>query len=181
MQVWVIESDGVPAPELFNSTQGLGTPIAIDKNTQIAYYYDSTLGVTPFGGSGGDGWTYLLLSSDYTVTSSTPVSVPGLSFTPEASSEYRVEGQLMVETDTLNNGASPGISWPSGLTRGVIRISAPASSTGEALYLGNTSSSGRAVPATSPASTLLPSEISATFLTGASPSGDFAITISSAT
>lgn len=181
MQIWVIESDGVPSPELFNSTQGFGTPIAIDKNTQIAYYYDSTLGVTPFGGSGGDGWTYLLLSSAYTVTSSTPIPVPGLSFTPEASSEYRVEGQLMVSTDTLNNGAAPGVSWPSGLTRGVIRISAPQSSTSEALYLGNTSSSGRAVPSVSPASTLLPAEISSTFLTGASPSGDFSITISSAT
>lgn len=177
-QIWVIESDGVPSPELFNSTQGLGTPVAIDKNTQIAYYYDSSLGVTPFG---SDGWEYLILTSDFTVVSSTPTVVPGLSFTPDVSSTYRVEGQLMVETNTLNNGPAPGVSWPSSLTRGVIRISIPESSTGEALFLGNSSSNGRAVPSTFPASTLLPSEVSSTFVSSGSTSGDFSITLSSAT
>ncbi len=177
-QIWVIESDGIPPATLFNSTQGLGTPIAIDKNTQIAYYYDSTLGVTPFG---SDGWTYLVLDSDFTVVSSTPTVVPGLSFIPEASSTYLVEAELMVETATLNNGPSPGVSWPSGLTRGVIRISTPQSSTSEALFLGNSSANGRAVPATFPVNTILPAEVSSTFLVGASPSGNFSLTLSSAT
>jgi len=179
--IWVFEHAGIPNAELFGSTQGLSTPIIIDNTTQIAYYYDAALGVTALaGGSGGDGWTYLILSADVTASSTTPAVVPGLSFTPTASVKYRVEGQLLLETTVTDNGPCPGVSWPSGLSQGVIRLSVPESSTGEALLLGNESANSRAVPATFPMNTCLPGEISATFLVGATPSGDFAITLSSA-
>lgn len=183
--IWVFEHAGVPGEELFNSAQGLSTPIIIDNTTQIAYYYDAVLGVTAIAGSGGggpgsDGWTYLILTADVTAGSASPAVIPGLAFTPVSGSEYRVEGQLLVETNLLDNGPSPGVSWPSGLTSGVIRLSVPESSTGEALLLGNISANSRAVPSTFPVNTALPCEISATFLSGGAVSGDFAITISSA-
>lgn len=175
MAIWVIEHDGVPSAELFSSTQGQGTPIVIDKNTQIPYYYDTDLGVTPFGSSG---WTYLFLASDVTSQSSTPADVTGLTFTPDASSRYAVEGMLMVETDTLNKAPRIGVNWPSGLTRGTARISVPSSTSAETLAFGNSTADVECQPSTFPASTLLQAEIRATFLSGGSPSGNFAVTLS---
>ena len=182
-QIWVLEYTGVPPAEVFNSASGFSTPIVIDTQTDQGYYYKNGTGVTPLagGGSGGDGWTYLILSADYTVVNSSPVAIPGLAFTPEASSTYIVEAQLLVSTDIVDNGPAPGVNWPSGLSAGVVRIIIPESSTSEAVFNGNISADGRAIPATFPVNTILPGAVASTFSSGASPSGNFALTLSSAT
>ena len=177
-QIWVLEYDGIPPAEVFNSAGGLSTPLVIDTQADRGYYYKNGTGVTPL--AAGDEWTYVYLTSDYSLLSATPTIIPGLAFTPEASSTYMVEAQLLVQTDTLNNGPSPGVDWPSGLTLGGIKITVPESSTGEALFNGNHLADGRAVPATFPASEPLLSLISSTFTVGGSPSGNFSLTISSA-
>lgn len=128
-------------------------------------------------GSPTDSWTYIWLSSDVTASSTTPVSV--FSFTPSASTKYIVEGQLIVETSSSSNGPCPGVSWPSGLSSGVVRISAPTSGSSEALFLGNSSASGRAVGSGASASTPYPASVNATFTVGGSPSGTFVVNISS--
>jgi len=181
MQVWVIESDGVPDEALLNSNQGLGTRIAVDSNTDIGYYYKSGNGVTPLAGGGVDRWTYLIFNTDFTIVSSTPTVLTATAFTPIADSVYRVEGQLMLETDTANNGPCPGVDWPSGLTSGVIRFTTAEGTLTEALLNANDGANDRVEPATFPANTVLPADFSCTFLTGSSPSGDFALTISSLT
>jgi hypothetical protein len=130
-------------------------------------------------GSPTDSWTYIWLSSDVTVSSTTPVSV--FSFAPSASTKYIVEGQLIVETSSSSNGPCPGISWPSGLSSGVAKLTAPKGATSEAVFLGNSSASGRAVGTGASASTPYPASVNSTFTTGGSPSGNFVINISSET
>lgn len=177
-QIWVLEYTGVPPAEVFNSTGGRSTPLVIDNTDDTAYYYKEGTGVTPLA---ADSWTYLYLTSDYTLLSSTPTDIPGLAFTPEASSTYIVEAQLLVSTDIVDNGPAPGVNWPSGLSSGVVRITVPESSTSEAVFNGNISADGRAIPATFPVNTILPGAVASTFSSGASPSGNFALTLSSAT
>lgn len=181
-QIWVLEYDGVPPAEVFNSASGFSTPIVIDTQTDQGYYYKNGTGVTPLagGGSGGDGWTYLILSADYTVVNSSPVAIPGLSFTPTAFSSYVVEAQLLVQTNVVDNGPSPGVDWPGGISLGGVKITIPESTTGEAVFNGNHTADGRAVPATFPASTPLLGLACSTFTMGGSPSGNFSLTISSA-
>lgn len=177
-QIWVLEYDGIPPAEVFNSASGFSTPVVINTQTDRGYYYKNSVGVTPL--AAGDEWTYVYLTSDYPVVASSPVVIPGLAFAPEASSTYLVEAQLLVQTDTLNNGPSPGVDWPGGISLGGIKISIPEGSTGEALFNGNHLADGRAVPATFPASAPFLSLINSTFTMGGSPSGNFSLTISSA-
>lgn len=139
-QIWVLEYDGIPPAEVFNSASGFSTPVVINTQTDRGYYYKNSVGVTPL--AAGDEWTYVYLTSDYPVVASSPVVIPGLAFAPEASSTYLVEAQLLVQTDTLNNGPSPGVDWPGGISLGGIKISIPESSTGRLFLTGTTSPMG---------------------------------------
>lgn len=177
-QIWVLEYTGVPPAEVFNSASGLSTPLVIDSTEDRGYYYKNGTGVTPL--AGGDEWTYLELSSDYSIASTSPVVIPGLAFAPEASSEYIVEAHLIVQTDTLDNGPAPGVDWPGGISLGGIKITIPEGTTSEAVFNGNHLADGRAIPATFPQSSPLLGIVASTFKMGASPSGNFSLTISSA-
>lgn len=83
------------------------------------------------GGSGADlswvpGWTYVVLGSDESNTTTTPVTT-ALAFTPAASATYRVEVHGFAETSTAGIGVQLGWSVPTGLTRwcGTTRIPGP--------------------------------------------------------
>jgi len=245
--IWVSTSTGVPSAEAFNSTAGFGTPVIVDTNTGISYYYKPGVGVSAVNSPGASGlsahsaltglgaddhtqyhtdargdaryaplahvgssgaahaiathavagflsaadktaldaliaspsdpWTYVVLVADATVSSTTPVSTL-LQFSPAASHTYIAEGQLMLETTDATVGPCPGVSWPSGLTRGVISIRVPDSSTTSSEYHFDNSAPGRAVSTGLPINTPFPAEFAATLSTGGAPSGAFAITIS---
>lgn len=166
---------GVPTADLFANTQAEGSNVIIDSTTDIAYYYKEGTGVLPLA---GDPWTYLTLASDFTATSSTPANIPGLAFTPSASQTYVVEGQLLLRSEGTTIGVKPGVSWPTGLTDGAARIDTPNSSSSVVLANLNYSSSGSASGTDFPTSdTSFLGLLSATFLAGASPSGDFQLTL----
>jgi len=53
---WVNVISGVPTVSSFTTTQGMGSPIVIDQNTDIAYYLATGDVVSELaGGSGGGG------------------------------------------------------------------------------------------------------------------------------
>ena len=125
----------------------------------------------------GDAWVSLILVSDFDATNATPAASP-LAFTPDPSKQYIFEGVLQIRTDSSSNAACPGISWPGGLVSGASSISAPTGLSSQALDFGEAPTDSRAVPTGMPANTRFLSKLNAEFLTGASPSGNLAITLS---
>lgn len=124
----------------------------------------------------GDAWTYLVLTADLDATSSIFV-LSDLTFTPEASALYVVEGQLAVETSVPATGPGISIGWPTGLSFGVgeVRITAGLS---EVTAFGNSTAAVQAVSTNLPASGVpFPATIKATFQTSAAPAGDFAVSL----
>jgi len=132
--------------------------------------------------SGGDGWTYVVLTSEFDTTSATAVTVTGLTFTPAASATYLVEGLLILGTTTdANIAPQPGISWPSGLSgHGGGRLVNASSSAGNVNINGTQGTNFVANNASFPALDAgYVCEVRAVFTTGGSPSGDFEITLES--
>lgn len=126
-----------------------------------------------------DEWTYLILGTDLSASTATPQVSP-LAFTPDADAQYIVEAHLIIETSDPAIGPCPGVSWPSGLTFGAAELRAPTGSTTQALLNATGGTSARVeVPSLPFADTPYLALLSASFLTGGSPSGDFAVTISS--
>ena len=106
------------------------------------------------------------------------MDVTGLGFTPTANETYIVECGLMVETTDITLGVKPGVSWPSGLTNGVARLEVTTSATASALKNLNYGADGEVDGTGLPvANTSYPAFINSSFLTGASPSGTFQITL----
>lgn len=129
-------------------------------------------------GSGGSDWTYLQLLTDFTTDSTTPVDVTGLGFTPTGSETYIVECGLMVETTDVTLGVKPGVSWPSGLNNGVAKLEVTVSDTDTVIKNLNFSTDGSADGTGLPViNTSYPAFINSSFITGASPSGTFQITL----
>lgn len=134
------------------------------------------------GGGGGDGWTNVILGADFTISTTANNNVTGLAFTPTASKRYLVEGVLLMRTATATTGPRPGIAWPTGLDDGASYIFAPSSNTASVQRWQGAKTTQNA------ASTGLPTtvdsylaDVRAYFITGASPSGAFQITLASET
>lgn len=127
-----------------------------------------------------DPWTYVVLGSDFTTSATANANVTGLSFTPAASKRYAVEGRLMLRSAAATTGPRPGIAWPSGLDDGASQITAPNSNTALAFRSQGARTTQNA------ASTGVPTTVDsylaildAVLVAGASPSGDFQITLAS--
>lgn len=136
---------------------------------------------TPSGGS--DPWTYVVLGSDFTISTTSNNNVTGLSFAPSANERYHIEGYYLLQTATATTGARPGIAWPGGSTDSGAYTQAPNSLTAVAMQHG-TAAAGTA----NAASTGLPvvnrsyaGQMQAILLMGGSPSGNFQITLASET
>lgn len=129
---------------------------------------------------GSDPWTHVILGSDFANSTTSNNAVTGLSFTPAANKRYLVELFLLVRTAAATTGPRPGIAWPSGLTDGASWIGAPNSNTAFASRIQG------ALTTQNAASTGLPTTTdsylasgTAYFITGASPSGSFQVTLAS--
>lgn len=129
-----------------------------------------------------DAWTYIKLGSDFTTTSSSAVSVTGLLFAPAASRNYEFKARLLLRTATTTVGARPGISWPTGMTDGVVSVVAPNSATAEAIGHGNVNASVSADSTGLPSTTQsFPGWIDGYVIAGGSPSGNVQVTLTSET
>lgn len=124
------------------------------------------------------GWTYEQVVGDFTTSSSSPVDVTGMSFTPEANKTYVVEAFLLTESSDITVGMKPGVSWPTGLTNGAARVDSTNTATTTVIANINYNADGEASGTDWPvANQSYPATIIATFVTGATPSGDFSITL----
>ena len=162
-------SDGVPGPKGDpgepgpQGIQGIQGPPGVD------------------GASGSDPWTKVILGSDFTTTGTANAAVAGLTFTPAANKRYLVEVYLLLRTATATVGPRPGFSWPT-VADGGAWLQSPNSATAYAMRswgartTQNTGSTG--VPDTTNSHLALGG---AYFITGASPSGTFGVTLASET
>jgi hypothetical protein len=159
----------VPTDEL-----GTGVP------TGSKFLRDDQTWAVPGGGS--DPWTYVVLTSDFTTTSSSAVNVTGLYFTPGASTCYEVEGNFMLRTATATVGPRPGCTWPTGMTDGVVTFKAAASATTEVMASGNINAEVTCLNTGLATNTLShPGYMFGMLVAGSSPSGNFQIRLTSET
>lgn len=133
--------------------------------------------------SGSDPWTYVVLESDFTISTTANNVITGLEFTLAADQRYHIEGYYLLQTATTTTGARPGIAWPGGYADGASYTQAPNSATAVAMQ------NGSPVTGTAnAASTGLPvinrsysGQMQAILIMGASPSSTFRITLASET
>lgn len=127
-----------------------------------------------------DPWTYVSLGTDFSTSGTANANVTGLAFTPAANKLYAVEGRLLLRSAAATTGPRPGIAWPTGLDDGASQITAPNSNTALAFRAQgakttqNAASTG--VPTTTDSYLAI---LDAVVDTGASPSGNFQITLAS--
>lgn len=131
---------------------------------------------TPAGGS--DPWTKVVLGSDFTTTSNTAVNVTGLAFAPAANKTYVVEFYLLLRTNTATVGPRPGLAYPTGLTDAGHFIETPNSATTAAFNYSGGATAGSAISTGVPNTTASwLAHGKALLVAGASPSGNFQITL----
>lgn len=132
------------------------------------------------GGAGSDPWVYKRVSgSDFTNNSTSPTNVTGLGFTPALNKTYVVQGFFILQTASATIAACQGVTWPTGLNAGAVVLrQASATAATEILVHGDTTA---AVTFTaggfSAANVDRYATLDATFTTGATPSGDFQVTL----
>jgi hypothetical protein len=131
------------------------------------------------GAAGSDGWTDVVLASDFTHDTTSFTNVTGLKFTPVANTIYAIRGQLLMRTATANIGVRPGIAWPTSPEDGVLSMTIAGSAAGTI-----SSRHGNVSAAIQPAQTGLQTntesytcDFIATLVSGASVSGDFQVQI----
>jgi len=127
-------------------------------------------------------WTYVKLASDFTTTANTQQSVTDFNFTPAADTQYEVEGKFLCQTSVTTVGARPGLTWPTGYDDGAARLFFPnnVSASSQRWLPAGTAGSANSSGATVADATYL-GLFDATFIMGASPSGNFQITLHSET
>jgi len=124
-----------------------------------------------------DTWTYVKLTSDQTVTT-TSGTATALAFTPVANTLYEVEGQLWLQSADVASGPQPGIAWNTGNSDGVAHITTTESSSTVAMANIPTGVDAAALATSFPDITnSYPAQVKASFKTGATPSGAFTITL----
>jgi len=124
-----------------------------------------------------DPWTYVKLTSDQVVTTTSGVST-ALAFTPAANTLYEVEGQLWLQSSDKASGPQPGIAWNTGNSDGVAHITTTETATASVAANIPTGTDAAALATSFPDTTnSYPAQVKASFKTGGSPSGAFTITL----
>lgn len=127
--------------------------------------------------AGLDSWTYVKLTSDQIVTT-TSGAATALTFTPAANSLYEVEGQLWLQSTSTSSGPQPGVTWNTGNSDGVVHITTTESATTNVVANIPDGTNAAALATAFPDTTnSYPAQVKASFKTGASPSGAFTITL----
>ena len=122
-------------------------------------------------------------TADQTTTSTTPVDITDLKFTPTANTSYLIEFFVMVETDNTAGTPQLGISWPGGMNENSAIIQHGYNTTGTTNYPLQRSFGGsgdaqlESVTALTAANTPFPYWGWAIIDMGASPTGDFDLQI----
>lgn len=126
-----------------------------------------------------DDWVYLKVTTDYTTSSTTPVDIPGLAFTPAPDSITIVEGMLLLSSSSTTLGIKPGVSWPIGIDHGAAKVSST-NGTNTDVIVNVTSGTTGSAPGTDMPTADDPylTEVSATMKVSSTPSGQFSMTIS---
>lgn len=122
-------------------------------------------------------WTWMESSLDFS-TSSTVATTTPFSFTPIASKSYCVEGQLLLETNSISAGPVISLEFPTDVTKGMISLKAASSSSTEVMYHGTPDDPAELAVSGIPANTPLPAWLQIYFTTGSSPTGDFSVLLS---
>ena len=132
-------------------------------------------------GGGGDPWTYLRLTSDFTTTSATAVNVTGLAFTPSANTRYEFEAFLMLRTATTTVNPRTGLAWPTGMTDGVGMVEQAQTATAVPICAnGNVNAALLIAVGGLPNTTQSwPARVQGYVVAGATPSGDVSIQLAS--
>lgn len=79
-----------------------------------------------------EGWTYVVLESDFTTDQATAQVVTGLTFTPAENQYYAVQAMILVTSSVAGIAPRPGVSWPATVDEvGGGMILAPESTTAE--------------------------------------------------
>jgi hypothetical protein len=145
------------------------------------YHLDSAqlAGLNSLIASSTTDWIYLKVSADFTTSSSSPVDIPGLAFTPLASNTMIVEGMLLLSSSSTTLGVKPGVSWPSGLNYGAAKINSTNGSNTDVIinttYSTNSSAPGTDMPT---ANNPYLAEVKATMSVSSTPVGQFKVTVS---
>jgi len=144
---------------------------------QAGEYYHLTLAEYTALATPGDTWTYVKLTSDQVVSTTSGVST-ALAFTPVANSLYEVEGQLWLQSSDVASGPQPGVAWNTGNSDGVANITTTQTSSTVAVANIPTNTDAAALATAFPDTTnSYPAQVKASFKTGGSPSGAFTITL----
>jgi hypothetical protein len=144
---------------------------------QAGEYYHLTQAEHASIVAGLDSWTYVKLTSDQVVTT-TSGTTTALAFTPAANTLYEVEGQLWLQSTSTGSGPQPGIAWNTGNSDGVAHIVTTESATTNVAANIPDGTSAAALATSFPDTTnSYPAQVKASFKTGGSPSGAFTITL----
>ena len=144
---------------------------------QAGEYYHLTQAEHTSIVAGLDSWTYVKLTSDQVVTTTSGVATV-LAFTPAANTLYEVEGQLWLQSSDVASGPQPGIAWNTGNSDGVAHISTTETSSTLAVANIPTNTDAAALATSFPDITnSYPAQVKASFKTGGTPSGAFTITL----
>ncbi len=127
--------------------------------------------------------TYYHLTSDFTTTSSSAITITGLSFTPEANKKYLISGKLLLRTSNTSVGAKAGMNWPTADVidnGGTIRAANSTNSGSNKFFIGTANGQTNASNTFSNTTESHMAEIQDVYLImGSSPSGDYSATIKS--
>ena len=138
-------------------------------------------GVFAAPGGGSDPWTVVKLASEFTTSLATNTSVTGLFFTPAANKTYIVYGGFLLRTATATVGARPGIAWPT-VSDGGAWVDAPNSVTAAAMRIwGAKTTQNAASTGLADTTNSHYAKLEALLVAGASPSGNFQVTLASET
>jgi hypothetical protein len=144
---------------------------------QAGEYYHLTLAEYNTATTPSDTWTYVKLTSDQIVTTTSGVST-SLAFTPAANTLYEVEGQLWLQSSDVTTGPQPGIAWNTGNSDGVANVTTTQSATTNVAANIPDGTNAAALATAFPDTTnSYPAQVKASFKTGASPTGAFTITL----
>lgn len=132
------------------------------------------------GGSGGDSWTYVKLTSNASTTGTANTDT-ALTFVPAPNTQYEITGRFFLQAAATTTGVRPGIKWPTaGITQNAASMVSPLSATAAATrYWGDTSTQNAASTGIAVANQATYGEVQAMFITGTSVTGAFVITLAS--